>query len=261
MSIILAAENLSRSFRRDGTKINAVDDISFTLAAGETLGIVGASGSGKSTLARLLLRLIAPDTGRIIFRGQDFLTLEEKALRAARKGLQLVFQDPLAAFNPRASVLSALTDPLRTHRIVPSNRYAETIAAMLTNVGLSPDLASRGIHELSGGQRQRVAIARAMATQPDVIVLDEAVSALDVTVRARILELLVSLQAQTGVSYIFISHDLAVVRAISHRIAVMDRGRIVETGGAESVLFAPAHTATRALISAIPKLSTTGITS
>jgi len=261
MSTALAADNLSRTFQRNGQTIKAVDGVSFSLAAGETLGIVGPSGSGKSSLARLLLRLIEPDAGQIRFQGRDFLALGGRELRRARRGLQMVFQDPLAAFNPRASVFGALSDPLRTHGIVPRGEHADTIATLLSDVGLAPELARRAIHELSGGQRQRVAIARAMATRPDVIVLDEAVSALDVTIRARILELLARLQRETGVSYIFISHDLAVVRVISHRIAVMRDGRIVETGESDAVLSNPSSAATRALIAAIPRLATTGAVS
>jgi peptide/nickel transport system ATP-binding protein len=227
------------------------------LARGETLGLVGPSGSGKSTLARAVTRLVEPDAGSIRFDGHELLSLRGAPLRQLRRRLQMVFQDPLAAFNPRASVHSAIGDPLRIHRLVPRAGRPAAIAALLDRVGLPRSLVTRAIHEISGGQRQRVAIARALATEPDLIVLDEAVSALDVAVRNRILELLVELQRERGLSYLFVSHDIAVVRAVAHRIAIMDRGTIVETGPTPAVVAAPASATGRALIAAIAPLHAT----
>ncbi len=232
--------------------------MSISVPRGETLGLVGPSGSGKSTLARVLLRLIEPDAGRIDFGGVDLLAQRGEALRQLRRRIQMVFQDPLAAFNPRATVLSALSDPLRIHCIAPRAERPAAIARLLQRVGLDPTLAGRGIHEISGGQRQRVAIARALATKPDLIVLDEAVSALDVSVRATILDLLVRLQREEGIAYVFVSHDLAVVRAIAHRIAIMDQGRIVESGTTLDVIAAPRSTTARNLIAAVPHLAFQG---
>ncbi|MBB2753023.1 UNVERIFIED_ORG: peptide/nickel transport system ATP-binding protein [Rhizobium aethiopicum] len=256
MSPLLSIENISKGFSSSGRRVVALDNVSLAIGAGETLGLVGASGSGKSTLSRILLRLLSCDTGAIRFEGEDWLTLKGAALRRRRARLQMVFQDPLAAFNPLANVGSVLDDPLRIHGIVSKDRRAGEIAMLLERVGLTADHAARPVRALSGGQRQRVAIARAIATRPSLLVLDEAVSALDVTVRGRILELLVDLQKQQGIACLFISHDLAVVRAVSHRIAVMDGGRIVETGPAATVVAAPQSEAARALVAAVPRLVT-----
>ncbi|MDQ0512138.1 ATP-binding cassette domain-containing protein [Ancylobacter amanitiformis] len=252
---LLEVAGLTKTFHSGGRRVAALDDVSLTLAPGETLGLVGASGCGKSTLARVLVRLVAPDGGSIRFRGANWLSLEGAPLRRARRHLQMVFQDPLAAFNPRATVAGVLTDPLRIHALAPRAGWPDEVAQLLTRVGLPPDHAGRSILDLSGGQRQRVAIARALALKPDLIVLDEAVSALDVAVRARILELLVDLQRASGLAYIFISHDLAAVRAVSHRIAVMEGGRIVENGPAAQVVRAPESAAARALVAAVPHLA------
>ncbi|WHO77069.1 ABC transporter ATP-binding protein [Rhizobium sp. BT03] len=256
MNALLSIENLSKGFSSAGRKVAALDNISLTIAAGETLGLVGASGSGKSTLSRILLRLLPADAGSIRFEGEDWLALKGAALRRRRARLQMVFQDPLAAFNPLANVGSVLDDPLRIHGVVSKDRRAGEIERLLEHVGLPADYAQRPVRALSGGQRQRVAIARAMATRPSLLVLDEAVSALDVTVRGKILELLVDLQKEQGIACLFISHDLAVVRAVSHRIAVMDGGRIVETGPAAAVVAAPQSEAARALVAAVPRLVT-----
>lgn len=238
--------------------LRALDDVSLTLGSGETLGLVGPSGCGKTTLGRVLLRLAKPDTGRVAFLGEDWLALTGKALRQRRGRMQLVFQDPLAAFNPRATAGSAIADALRLQTGLSTAERPPRVAELLRRTGLSPDLAGRPIHALSGGQRQRVAIARAIATEPRLIVLDEAVSALDISIRGRILRLLVDLQRETGVSYLFISHDIAVVRAISHRLAVMDRGRIVETGETAALLAHPRSDMLRALIAAVPELHASG---
>ncbi|MBB2791776.1 UNVERIFIED_ORG: peptide/nickel transport system ATP-binding protein [Rhizobium pisi] len=256
MNPLLSIENISKGFSSAGRRVAALDNVSLTIAAGETLGLVGASGSGKSTLSRLLLRLLSCDAGTIRFEGEDWLTLKGAALRRRRARMQMVFQDPLAAFNPLANVGSVLDDPLRIHGVVSKDRRAGEIAMLLERVGLPADYARRPIRALSGGERQRVAIARAIATRPSLLVLDEAVSALDVTVRCRILELLVALQKEHGIACLFISHDLAVVRAVSHRIAVIDGGRIVETGPAATVVAAPQSEAARALVAAVPRLMT-----
>ncbi|RUX12872.1 ABC transporter ATP-binding protein, partial [Mesorhizobium sp. M2A.F.Ca.ET.037.01.1.1] len=213
------------------------------------------SGSGKSTIARLVLRLIEPDTGRIEFEGSDFLALSGAALRARRARLQMVFQDPLAAFNPRATVARVLDDPLRIHNIAPHAQRPRRIAALLERVGLDTGLAARAIHEISGGQRQRVAIARAIATRPSLIVLDEAVSALDVSVRGQILELLLDLQRQERIAYLFISHDLGVIRAVAHRVIILDAGRIAESGDARAVIADPQSPVGKALVEAAPRLN------
>ncbi|MBY5323885.1 ABC transporter ATP-binding protein [Rhizobium leguminosarum] len=252
---LLSIENLSKGFSSSGRRVAALDNVSLTIAAGETLGLVGASGSGKSTLSRILLRLVAADAGSIRFEGEDWLALNGSPLRRRRARMQMVFQDPLAAFNPLASVGAVLDDPLRIHGVAKDRRLGE-IAKLLERVGLTADHAARPVRALSGGQRQRVAIARAIATRPSLLVLDEAVSALDVTVRGRTLELLVDLQKEQGIACLFISHDLAVVRAVSHRIAVMDGGRIVETGPAAAVVAAPQSEAARALVAAVPRLVT-----
>ena len=256
---LLNAEGLTKTYATNGRRVAALDDVSLTLGAGETLGIVGPSGSGKSTLARVLLRLLQPDAGRASFGGHDLLALGGDPLRALRKRIQMVFQDPLAAFNPHATVAGVLDDPLRVHKLVDRARRPAMIAALLERVGLDPGLASRGIHEISGGQRQRVAIARALATNPDLIVLDEAVSALDVSVRGQVLDLLVSLQRERGIAYLFIAHDLAVVRVVSHRIAIMDAGRIVETGPSNAVVTDPQSATGKALVAAVPRLHVQGV--
>jgi len=252
---VLTVSNLAKHYRRGGKRFAAVDDVSFEIGAAETLALAGPSGSGKSTIARVVLRLIEPDSGSVAFEGGDFLVLSGAALRARRAKLQMVFQDPLAAFNPRATVASVLDDPLRIHSIASRAERPRRIAVLLERVGLDAGLAARPIHEISGGQRQRVAIARAIATRPSLIVLDEAVSALDVSVRGQILELLLDLQRQERISYLFISHDLGVIRAIAHRVAILDAGRIVESGDARAVISDPQSAIGKALVAATPKLN------
>ncbi|MER9210529.1 ATP-binding cassette domain-containing protein [Mesorhizobium sp. M0663] len=252
---LLAVSGLTKRYSRSGKIIAAVDDVSFHIDPGETLALAGPSGSGKSTIARLVLRLIEVDTGRIEFEGSDFLSLNGAALRGRRARLQMVFQDPLAALNPRATVARVLDDPLRIHHIASGPERPRHIAALLERVGLSPGLAGRAIHEISGGQRQRVAIARAIATKPSLVVLDEAVSALDVSVRAQILQLLLDLQREERIAYLFISHDLGVVRAIAHRVTILEAGRIAESGDARSVIDAPQSAIGKALVAAAPRLS------
>jgi len=253
---LLQIGNLSKRFSSGDRNVAALNDVSLTLAPAETLGLVGASGSGKSTLARILMRLLPADAGSIRFENADWLSLSDADLRRRRARIQMVFQDVLGAFNPRATVGSVLDDPLRIHNIVPKAERPREIAALLDRVGLPASYAERSIRDVSGGQRQRIAIARAIATHPSLIVLDEAVSALDVSIRGKILELLVELQRERGIAYLFVSHDLAVLRAVSHRIAVMDAGQLVETGTAAQVIDNPQSVAARALISAVPRLVT-----
>ncbi len=251
---LLAVHNLTKTYRSGGREVKGLDNVSMSVAAGETIGLVGPSGSGKSTLARVVMRLIEPDSGTIAFGDENLGALSGKALRSMRKRIQMVFQDPSAAFNPRATVADVLADPLRIHGLASRAERPRRIAELLDSVGLPAHLAARPVHAVSGGQRQRVAIARALATEPELIVLDEAVSALDVTVRGQILDLLVALQRERGLAYLFVSHDLAVVRAVSHRIAIMDRGRIVEAGPAATVVADPQSETGRALVAAIPRL-------
>ncbi|MCX8996018.1 ATP-binding cassette domain-containing protein [Rhizobiaceae bacterium BDR2-2] len=252
--VLLEAGGLVKTWQARGRQVAALKDVSLAVAPGETLGLVGRSGCGKSTLARVLTRLTPPQAGSIRFRGKDWLSLAGAGLRAERRHMQMVFQDPLAAFNPRSTVAGALADPLRLHRLVPRERRAARIGELLERVGLPAGYAARSILNLSGGQRQRVAIARALACEPSLVVLDEAVSALDVAVRSMILDLLVDLQRERGLAYIFVSHDLAAVKAVSHRIAVMEAGEIVETGPAETVVRNPQSQAAKDLVAAVPRL-------
>lgn len=223
-------------------------DVSLRIEAGETLGLIGPSGCGKSTLARVLLRLIEPDRGAIRFDGLDWRALRGGHLRRARGALQMVFQDPATAFHPRATVAGAIGAALRLHD------PAGSVPRLLEQVGLAADLAPRPLAALSGGQRQRVAIARALATRPRLIVLDEATSALDASVRGAVLRMLVDLQRELGLSYLFIGHDISVVRIVSHRIAVMEAGRIVETAPADRLVTAPQSEMARRLVAAVPRI-------
>jgi peptide/nickel transport system ATP-binding protein len=254
MSAVLSLQQVSRHYRRRGQDMTAVDDVTLSIEPGETLGLVGPSGSGKSTLARLALALERPDTGRVLVEGTDLATVRPRALRRLRRRWSMVFQDAAGAFNPRAGVGDVIADPLRIHRIVPRGERAARVAALLRQVDLDPALASRSVRAISGGQRQRVAIARALATEPALIVLDEAVSALDTVVRERILTLLVELQRRTDVAYLFISHDLAAVHAIAHRTAVLERGRVVELGPTSALVAAPDMPLTAALVGAVQTL-------
>lgn len=250
MTELLRVENLSKTLHRGGVAVKAVDDVSFHLDAGETLALVGPSGSGKTTIARLLLRLIEPDSGRISFQGQDWLALTGSALRRARSNCQIVFQNPDAALNPRSTVLDLVGAPLKLRKTVSASALQSACLDLLQQVGLDGSLIDRRPHELSGGQKQRVAIARAIAAQPRLIVLDEATSALDATIRAGVLDLLADLQARLGLSYLMISHDLFVVRAVADRVIVLDSGRIVEQGAAREIIDAPQSLTARALVDA-----------
>jgi ABC-type glutathione transport system ATPase component len=226
----------------------AVDGVSFTIDAGETLALVGESGSGKTTTGRLALRLIEPTAGQVICDGTDVLALGAPALRALRRRMQIVFQDPAESLSPWMRVGALVREGIEVHRIAEGADADARVRRLLDEVGLRPELAARYPHELSGGQRQRVSIARALAVEPALIVCDEVVSALDVSVQAQVLNLLIDLQRARGIAYLFISHDLAVVERLADRVAVMRQGRIVEQGAATQVFGAPAHEYTRALL-------------
>ncbi|MCC6984619.1 MAG: ABC transporter ATP-binding protein [Bauldia sp.] len=254
MSDLLEVRGLTKTYRRSRETIAALRGVDLTLAPGETLALVGNSGSGKTTLGRAIARLIEPDGGAIRFEGRDLLAMRGRELRAMRARLQIVFQEPLEAFNPRATVFRVIADPLRVHRLAGRAEMPEAVSRLLVRVGLEPALAARAVHEISGGQRQRVAIARAIATRPSLIVLDEPLSALDVSVRGRILALLDDLQAETGVAYLLITHDLGVANAVAGRITVIDGGSIVEEGPTKVVLADPQSAAARRLVAAVPRL-------
>ena len=258
---LLGVANLAVEYAIPGrAPLRAVDGISFELAEGECLALVGESGCGKTSVAKAILRLLPLAAGRVLFRPQgsselvDWSAARGQALRRLRPQLQIVFQDPLASLNPRLEVGEAVAEVIRVHSKEGAHRTWQQAAELFEKVGLSPDLRQRFPHQLSGGQCQRVAIARALASRPRLLVCDEVVSALDVSIQAQVLNLLAELRASLGLSYLFISHDLAVVRQVSERVAVMQGGRIVEVGQTEALLSAPREEYTQRLLAAVPRL-------
>jgi ABC-type oligopeptide transport system ATPase subunit len=251
---LLRVQDLSVLFppRRGKGPVLAVDRVSFEIQPGETLGLVGESGSGKTTTGRAILQLQAVRSGSVQLLGQELTTMRPAALRAMRRHMQFVLQNPYSSLHPRMTVGAILTEPLRVHRSVPEAQMPQRVAELLRQVGMDPEVVRRYPHEFSGGQRQRIVIARALAVNPDFVVCDEPVSALDVRTQAQIVALLQSLQQQLGLSYLFIAHDLAMVRHVAHRVAVMFAGQILEIGSAQQVFDSPAHPYTRALLDAVP---------
>jgi oligopeptide transport system ATP-binding protein len=239
-------------FKREAGAVRAVDGVTLSLGRGEVLGLVGESGCGKSTLARTILQLVPTTGGAVVLGGKNLTTATAAEIKAARRDLQMVFQDPYASLNPRMNVFAALAEPLLVHRVCPRQEVPARVAELMKQVGLDPRFMQKYPHEFSGGQRQRIAIARALALQPKVIIADEPVSALDVSIQAQILNLLAQLVRDMNLSLIFIAHDLSVVKHISDRVAVMYLGKIVELGPATEVIERPRHPYTRALVSAIP---------
>ncbi|HEY0873080.1 MAG TPA: ATP-binding cassette domain-containing protein [Vicinamibacterales bacterium] len=258
MTPLLQVRHLVKEFIRpkglfgNATVVRAVDDVSFDIGEGETFGLVGESGSGKTTTGRCILRLVEPTSGEIRFRGEDVLGFSKRRMREARRQMQIVFQDPYSSLNPRMRVGDIVEEPLVIHRLGTKAERQARVRALFDLVGLDASQLTKHPHEFSGGQRQRIGIARALALNPSFIIADEPVSALDVSIQAQVINLLMDLQQRLGLTYLFIAHDLRLVRHICSRVAVMYSGRIVEMGRTESVFTAPAHAYTRALLSAIP---------
>jgi ABC-type oligopeptide transport system ATPase subunit len=257
---LIEVSRLTKTFTRGGgllgraSTVHAVNDVSFSIEAGDTFGLVGESGSGKSTTGRCLLRLIEPTSGAVRFKGDDVLAFTPERLRAARRDMQIVFQDPYASLNPRMRVRDIVEEPLVIHRAGSRAERRSRVEELFTLVGLDAGHLERRPHEFSGGQRQRIGLARALALNPSFLVLDEPVSALDVSVQAQVVNLLIDLQARLHLTYLFIAHDLRLVRHICRRVAVMHAGRIVEQGDTEQVFEAPQHEYTKALLAAVPRL-------
>jgi oligopeptide transport system ATP-binding protein len=251
---LLDVQNLVKVYGDPGSRgsVRAVDDVSFTVLPGETFGLVGESGCGKSTVARCILRLIPPTSGKVHFEGQDLLAAAPGALRSLRRHLQMVFQDPYSSLNPRMNVRSILLEPLEIHRQGTRPEREKRVRELLDLVGLNEAALRKYPHEFSGGQRQRIGIARALALSPHLVVADEPVSALDLSIRAQVVNLLADLQRQLGLAYLFIAHDLTLVRHVCHRVAVMRAGKIVELADTEQLFSQPRHPYTQALMEAIP---------
>ena len=252
---LLQVDDLHTHFTSDGAVLRAVDGVSLSVAPGETVGLVGESGCGKSTLGKTLLRLVKPTAGRVSFDGENVADLSERSLRTYRRQVQMVFQDPFGSLNPRQTIQQILTAPLTVHGIGVRKERAERVSAIIDRVGLPQDSLQRYPHEFSGGQRQRLGIARALILSPRLVICDEPVSALDLSIQAQILNLLSEMKQDLGLSYLFISHDLSVVRYFADRVLVMYLGRIVETGSWQSLWDRPLHPYTQALIDAVPNPS------
>ena len=254
---LLVLDNLVKEFRggglfRRGPPVRAVDRVSLTVRRGEALGLVGESGSGKTTLGRCALRLVEPTAGTVHFDGVPVLALDRSALRTLRRRMQIVFQDPYGSLNPRMTVGAAVREPLEVHRLAKGTTAIERVARLFDEVGLDPSIADRYPHELSGGQRQRIGIARALSVEPEFLALDEPVSALDVSVQAQVLNLLADLRERRRLTYLFIAHDLAVVRHLADRVAVMYLGRLMEAGSTTALFAKPLHPYTVSLLEAVP---------
>ncbi len=249
---VLEVQGLKMHFTTPKGVVKAVDGVDFTIAAGETLGLVGESGCGKSTTARGITHLITPTAGTVTLEGREVTGMSTRDLRATRKRMQMVFQDPYASLDPRMTVLDIIAEPIRNFRIAPGQEVRERVRNLLQTVGLDPDFEKRYPHEFSGGQRQRIGVARALAVEPILLLADEPVSALDVSIQAQVVNLFEDLQEQFGLAYLFISHDLSVVRHVSDRIAVMYLGRIVEIAPSKRLYAEPLHPYTQALLSAVP---------
>ncbi len=249
---LLEVTDLVKRYGRAGEGVQAVDGISLSISSGETLGLVGESGCGKSTICRTVLRLERPTSGSIRFQGREIADLSPRAMRPLRREMQMVFQDPYASLNPRRRVGQAVAMPLKLQGLAGGSELRSAVEALLEQVGLAPEHYDRYPHELSGGQRQRIGIARALAPRPKLVLADEPVSKLDLSIQAQIVGLLAELQREMGLSYLFVSHDIGVVRHVSDRIAVMYEGRIVEEGPAEQVCERPSHPYTRQLLASVP---------
>lgn len=253
MSPLIEVKDLCKVFPvEDGAKVHAVEHVDFTLDQRETLAVVGESGCGKSTLAHLIIRLLEPTSGSVLLDGVDITALGNRAMRDYRRKLQIIFQDPFASLDPRRPVGKAVAEPMIVHKSTPSSEIDDRVAQLFTRVGLEPSMMRQFPHQFSGGQRQRICIARALALEPQLVIADEAVSALDVSIQAQVINLMMELQEEMGLSYLFISHDLAVVERVSHRVAVMYLGQIVEIGSRSDIFENPQHSYTQRLLDAVP---------